>query len=229
MEVIYEDNHILVAVKPQNIPTMPDQTKDKDMFTLCKEYIKETAQKPGNVYLGLLHRLDRPTGGVMVFAKTSKAASRISQAIREGEVEKYYLAVLLGTPKEKHGRLIHYLLKDPKENAVKIVPIATEGAKRAELEYWIMGEYGKLSFAKIKLLTGRPHQIRVQMSSLGTPVLGDTKYGGSQMPKGLNLALWACEIKLTHPVTKAKMAFRCYPPEGKPWEFFSGLIKSILL
>jgi 23S rRNA pseudouridine1911/1915/1917 synthase len=229
MEVIYEDNHIFVVVKPQNVPVMPDITKDKDMVSLCKEYIKHTAQKPGNVYLGLLHRLDRPTGGVMVFAKTSKAASRISEAIREGEVEKYYLAVLVGSPKEKHGRLTHYLLKDTKANAVKIVPIATEGAKKAMLEYWIMGEYNKISLAKIKLITGRPHQIRVQMSSLNTPILGDVKYGGNMMPRGINLALWASELKFYHPVTKVKMSFRCYPPEGKPWEHFSGIIKSILL
>ncbi|HEY8444024.1 MAG TPA: RNA pseudouridine synthase [Clostridia bacterium] len=228
MEVIYEDNNILVAVKPQNIPTISDGTQEKDMVLLCKEHIKQSAQKPGEVYLGLLHRLDKPTGGAMLFAKNAKTAEKISQAIKDGEVEKYYLAVLVGSPKEKHGILTHYLLKDAKENSVKIVPIATEGAKKAVLEYWIMGEYGKLSLAKIKLYTGIPHQIRVQMSSLGSPILGDTKYGGSQMPK-VNLALWSCEIKLTHPVTKTKMSFRCYPPEGKPWEHFSGLIKSILL
>jgi 23S rRNA pseudouridine1911/1915/1917 synthase len=226
MEVIFEDNHILVAVKPQNIPTI-SEAKEKDMVTLCKEHLKETG-KSGDVYLGLLHRLDGHTGGVMVFAKTAKAATKLSQAIKEGDVEKYYLAVLVGSPKEKHGILTHYLLKDPKEHAVKIVPIATEGAKKSMLEYWILGEYGKLSFAKIKLYTDRPHQIRVQMGSIGAPVLGDVKYGGPQMPK-TNLALWSCEIKLTHPVTNTKMSFRCYPPEGKPWDHFSGLIKSVLL
>jgi 23S rRNA pseudouridine1911/1915/1917 synthase len=226
MEVIYEDSHILVAVKPQNISTMSNESKEKDMVTLCKEYLK--TEKAGDAYLGLLHRLDRQTGGVMVFAKTPKAAARLSQAVKEGDIEKYYLAALVGSPKEKHGAITHYLLKDPKENAVKVVPIATEGAKKSMLEYWILGEYGKLSFAKIRLYTDRPHQIRVQMSSVGAPVLGDVKYGGTQMPK-TNLALWSCEIKLTHPVTNTKMSFRCYPPEGKPWDHFSGLIKSVLL
>ncbi|HEY8389351.1 MAG TPA: RluA family pseudouridine synthase [Clostridia bacterium] len=229
MEVIYEDNHILVVVKPQNVPVMADETQDKDMLTLCKEYIKEKENKPGNVYLGLVHRLDRPTGGVMVFAKTSKAASRISEAIRDGEVEKNYFAILLGTPKEKQGKLTHYLLKDEKTNTVKIVPMSTEGAKKAMLEYWIVGEYGKLSLARIKLITGRTHQIRVQMNSLHTPVLGDVKYGGESMPKGFNLALWAYELKFYHPVTKVKMVFRCYPPEAKVWEAFSPIIKSIIM
>jgi len=229
MEVIYEDNHILVVVKPQNVPVMGDSSKDKDMLTLCKEYIKQKENKPGNVYLGLLHRLDRPTGGVMVFAKTSKAAGRISEAIREGEVEKNYFAILLGTPRERQGKLTHYLLKDEKANVVNIVPMSTEGAKKAMLEYWIAGEYSKLSLARIKLITGRTHQIRVQMNSLNTPVLGDMKYGGSTMPKGFNLALWAYELKFYHPVTKVKMVFRCYPPETKVWEAFSPVVKSIMM
>lgn len=229
MEVIYEDNHILVVVKPQNIPVMEDDSHDKDMLTLCKEYIKQKADKPGNVYLGLVHRLDRPTGGVMIFAKTSKAAARISEAIREGEVEKKYFAILLGTPREKQGKLTHYLFKDVKANIVKIVPMSTDGAKKAMLEYWIAGEYSKLSLARINLITGRAHQIRVQMSSLNTPVFGDIKYGGKTMPKGFNLALWAYELKLYHPVTKVKMVFRCYPPESKTWDAFNSIIKSIMM
>lgn len=230
MDIIYEDNHILVVVKPQNVPVMADKSKDKDLLTMCKDYIKESGNKPGNAFVGLVHRLDRPTGGTMVFAKTSKAASRLCEAMREGEFEKKYFAVLLGMPREKQGRLIHYLLKDEKANCVQIVPMSTEGAKKAVLEYRVLGEWGNTSLVQINLLTGRAHQVRVQMNSLGTPVFGDVRYGKNDMPKGYNLALWAGELKFYHPVTKEKMVFRCYPPiDTNPWVVFAPLIKSILM
>lgn len=222
LNVVYEDNHIIVVVKPQNIPTQEDESKDKDMLTIVKEYIKEKYNKPGNVYVGLVHRLDRPTGGVMVFAKTSKAASRLTQEMHQGDFHKRYLTVVNSKPKEKMGKLINFLKKNPRTNTVQIVPEFETGAKRAELEYKVLEEKEKVSLLEVNLLTGRSHQIRVQMKNIGCPVYGDVKYGGDILAKGHNLALWAYEIKLIHPTTKENMTFRVYPPDDiTPWKVFN--------
>lgn len=211
IEVLYEDNQIIVVNKPQNIPSQADQTGDKDMLTMVKNYIKEKYNKPGNVYCGLVHRLDRPTGGVMVFARTSKAAGRLSEQIASGEFEKTYYAVVVGKLKESHGILVNYLKKDEKENKVSIVPQTEVGAKRAELEYFLLEQRGDKNLVQVKLKTGRGHQIRVQFANIKCPVYGDQKYG-TNMPKA-NLNLFAVELKFIHPTTKQKMVFRCYPPQ----------------
>ena len=168
--VLYEDNHVIVVLKPQNVPSCEDETKDKDMLTVIKEHIKERENKQGNVYVGLVHRLDRPTGGVMVYAKSSKAAARLSEQMKTGDFEKKYAAVLTGTPREKDATLTNYLKKNPINNMVYVCPQGTEGAKFAELEYNILEEKNGLSLALVKLHTGRSHQIRVQMANIGTPV-----------------------------------------------------------
>ncbi len=220
LEILHEDNQIIVVKKEQNIPSQADNSQDKDLLSLVKEYIKQKYQKPGNVFVGLVHRLDRPTGGVMVFAKTSKAASRLAEQVVSGTFEKKYLAVLVGHPKEKHARLVHYLRKNERENIVEVVPALTEGAKRAELEYTVLDTKGNYSLVEIKLFTGRSHQIRVQMKAIGCPVYGDQKYGGPSMKKA-NLNLFAFELKFVHPVSKEKLVFRAYPPEDKPaWKLF---------
>ena len=220
LKVVYEDNHIIVVIKPQNIPSQQDSSNDLDMLTKVKQYIKEKYNKPGNVYVGLVHRLDRPTGGLMVFAKTSKMASRLAESIKNGEFTKKYLAVLVGKPKYDEARLINYLKKDEKENVVKVVPQLEEGAKYAELSYKILDSNNKLSLAEIKLQTGRSHQIRVQTSTIGNPVFGDVKYGGD-IAKGYNLALWAYKLSFEHPISKQMMNFICYPPTDEiPWKFF---------
>lgn len=222
LQVIYEDNHIIVVVKPQNIPTQEDESKDKDLLSMVKDYIKEKENKPGNVYVGLVHRLDRPTGGVMVFAKTSKAASRLSLQISESLMKKRYLAVVLGKPREKRMKLINFLQKNARTNTVQVVPELTTGAKRAELEYNVVEEKDKVSLVDIDLHTGRSHQIRVQMKHIGCPVYGDVKYGGDKLAKGHNLALWAYELKFVHPTTKENLTFKVYPPEDKiPWSVFN--------
>lgn len=221
LNVIYEDNHVIVVIKPQNIPTQEDESKDKDLLTMVKEYIKEKDNKPGNVFVGLVHRLDRPTGGVMVFAKTSKAASRLSAQIAENEFKKRYLAVVLGKPREKRLKLVNYLQKNARTNTVQVVPELTTGAKRAELEYEVLESKEKVSLVDVKLYTGRSHQIRVQMKHIGCPVYGDVKYGGDKLAKGHNLALWAYELKFVHPTTKENMTFKVYPPEDiVPWNVF---------
>lgn len=218
--ILHEDNHIIVVLKPQNVPSCEDESKDLDMLSMIKEYIRVTYNKQGNVYLGLVHRLDRPTGGVMVFAKSSKAAARLSEQMREGDFEKRYFATLVGVPKEEKATLTHYMKKNAINNTVYVCPPTVAGAKFAELEYEIVAEKDGLSLADIRLHTGRSHQIRVQMSSIGTPVYGDMRYGGEKAKKGY-LALWAYYLSFTHPVSKEKMVFRVQPPkEVVPWTLF---------
>ena len=169
LKVIYEDNHIIVVEKPVNIPSQGDKTGDTDMLTIIKEYIKEKYNKPGNVYLGLIHRLDRPVGGVMVFAKTSKAAARLSEQVREKEFQKSYLVIVDGKMEKEKGTLEDYLLKNEKTNTSKVVKEGTKNSKYAKLDYEVL-KYDKelnLSVLKILLHTGRHHQIRVQLSSRG--------------------------------------------------------------
>lgn len=218
--VLFEDNHILVVSKPFNVPVQADSSGDEDMLTMLKNYLKEKYEKPGNVYLGLVHRLDRPTGGVMVFARTSKAAARLSEALREGEFEKRYLAVTVGAPQEESGILVHYLKKNALTNTVYVVPPATEEAKRAELSYKVLEKSGRIALLDVSLATGRGHQIRVQLSHIKCPVFGDVRYGGD-IAKGYNLALFAYRLEFTHPVTKDRMVFIAYPPaDTEPWKRF---------
>lgn len=211
LKVLYEDNHIIVVVKPCNVPTQADKTGDVDMLTLLKDYIKEKYQKPGNVYVGLVHRLDRPVGGVMVFAKTSKAASRLSESIRNKTFTKTYLAIVNGGFKEKQGSFENYLWKDETLNMSKIVSKEKHGAKLARLNYEVLQEKDDLSLVKINLETGRHHQIRVQFAGNNHSLYGDQKYGKG--PKNKQIALWAYEISFKHPVKDEIMKFNC-KPEG---------------
>lgn len=221
LTILHEDNHIIVVLKPQNVPTCEDSSKDKDMLTMIKEYIKETYDKQGNVYLGLIHRLDRPTGGVMVFAKSSKAASRLSEQMREGDFEKRYYATLVGTPREEKATLTHYMKKNAINNMVYVCEPTVEGAKFAELEYKVLETQNQLSLVDVRLHTGRSHQIRVQMNAIGCPVYGDMRYGGEKAKKGY-LALWAYYLAFTHPVSKERMVFRVQPPkDNTPWNLFN--------
>ena len=218
--VLYEDNHVIVVLKPQNVPSCEDETKDKDLLTVIKEHIKEKENKQGNVYVGLVHRLDRPTGGVMVYAKSSKAAARLSEQMQNGDFEKKYAAVLAGELKTKRATLTNYLKKNPINNMVYVCPPVTEGAKFAELEYDVLEEKSGLTLALIKLHTGRSHQIRVQMDNVGAPVYGDMRYGGEKAKKG-KLALWAVSLSFTHPVSKERLCFKIQPPADLiPWKYF---------
>ena len=207
LEVLYEDNHIIVVVKPINILSQSDNTKDIDMLNIIKNYIKEKYNKPGNVYLGLVHRLDRPTGGVMVFARTSKSASRLSKQIKEGSLKKTYLAVVPNFNLKK-GTFIDYLEKDKNNNSI----IASkEKGKYAKLNFETITKKNNNALVKIDLLTGRHHQIRVQFSSRGYPLYGDQRYG--KMDKK-QLALFAYKLEFLHPVTKEKMVFKKEPNYG---------------
>ena len=217
-KVIYEDNHLLVVEKPQNVLVQADNTNDLDLLTSLKKYIKEKYNKPGEVYLGLVHRLDRPVGGVMVFARTSKSASRLSNMIRLGEFEKTYLAIVEGKVPDE-GVFEDYLLKLENENKT----IVDKKGKYSKLSYKLLSSKNGLSLVKIKLETGRSHQIRVQFSSRGFALWGDQKYN-SKAKVGEQIALWAYEIKFKHPVREELMDFKCNPPMNEPWNLFGDVL-----
>lgn len=221
INIIFEDNHLLVIEKPVNIPSQSDESGDLDILTLLKQDLKKRFNKPGNVYLGLVHRLDRPVGGVMVFAKTSKAASRISELIRKREFNKNYIAVVHGIMEQKEGKLTHYLVKDTKTNIVRVTQKDDNKAKEAILEYKLISSKENLSLVKIKLHTGRSHQIRVQFAAVGHPLFGDQKYGIQLNKEGQQISLWSSQIKFEHPVSKDIIVFNSLPPKVYPWNLFN--------
>lgn len=219
LKVLYEDNHIIVVVKPAGIPVQADKSGDKDMLTIVKEYIKEKYNKPGNVYLGLVHRLDRMVGGVMVFARTSKAASRISEYIRQKNVKKKYLAIVNGKLNVSNEKIMlkNYIYKDERNNMSKIVSKDKKNAKEAILEYQVLKNIqykGKeYSLVDVDLHTGRHHQIRLQFANIGNPLFGDMKYGIDVNKKGNNIALFSYYLSFYHPTKDEYLEF-----EFKPYE-----------
>ena len=223
MEIIYEDNHIVVVIKPFNMPVQEDESKDQDLLSEIKAYIKEKYNKSGQAFIGLVHRLDRPTGGVMVFARNSKAAARLSKQFESHEVEKTYYAVVKGKLRKKKARLENYLKKEPSLNKVVLAAMAEKEAKHAVLDYEVIAEEKDLSLVKVNLETGRSHQIRVQLAGIGNPVYGDAKYGNpeSKTAKTQNLALWAGELSFRHPTQDMVLTFKVNPPEDKyPFNLF---------
>ena len=214
INVIYEDNHLLVVEKPINVPVQEDESKDKDLLTMLKEYLKEKYNKPGNVYLGLVHRLDRPVGGIMVFAKTSKAAARLSTQVQNRTFKKEYLAVVEGVCKKK-DKLEDLLLKDTKTN----MTVVDENGKKAVLNYELVEEKNNLSLVKIDLETGRSHQIRVQFSSRNLPLYGDQRYN-KNAKVGEQIALFAYKLSFCHPVTKETLTFELNKPNRYPFSQF---------
>ena len=218
LNVLYEDNHIIVVEKPVNVLVQADDTKDTDLLTMIKDYIKEKYNKPGNVYLGLVHRLDRPVGGVMVFARTSKAASRLSNEVRERKIKKTYLAIVHGKTKE-YEKLIDYISKDEKTNNSYI---DKKSGKESILEYNTI-KYDKendLSLVKVNLETGRHHQIRLQMSNINHALYGDQRYG---LQDKKQIALYAYKLEFIHPVTKEEMSFELLPKMDGVWKLLEGV------
>ena len=214
INILYEDNHLLVVEKTPNVPVQADDSKDEDLLTILKKYLKNKYNKPGNVYLGLVHRLDRPVGGVMVFAKTSKAASRLSEQIRTHRLEKIYHAVVEGKLEPKTGILKDKLLKDCKNNITKV----DKNGKDSELEYEMIASKNNLSLIKINLKTGRSHQIRVQFSSRGYPLYGDQKY--NKNTEKAQIALYATSLSFYHPTTNEKLTFAINLPNRYPFSIF---------
>ena len=218
--VVYEDNHLLVVIKPPNLLSQGDQTGDADLLTLMKAYIKEKYQKPGDVYLGLVHRMDRPVGGLLCLARTGKAASRLSAQAASHAMGRTYLAVVEGhTPEE--GTLRDFLLKDSDANRVTVVPEGTAGSKSAVLHYTRLQADDTASLVAITLETGRAHQIRVQMTHAGYPLAGDARYGDGK--PGRQIALWGAVLTLEHPTKKERMTFAS-TPEGSEWGAFENSI-----
>ncbi|WP_141501431.1 RluA family pseudouridine synthase [Paenibacillus luteus] len=219
--VLFEDNHVLAVVKPPGILSQEDDTGDADMLTLLKQDLKQRHNKPGNVFLGLVHRLDRMVGGAMVFAKTSKAASRLSESVRNRQFGKTYVCVVQGTPAKPQARLTHYILKDSKQNQVTVYNKPVAEAKEAVLEYEVTAVTGRYSLVAVKLHTGRPHQIRAQLAHIGCPLVGDLKYGAKPTGGISEIALWSTSISTPHPVSKEWMVFRSIPSGSAAWSWWS--------
>ena len=216
INILYEDNHLLVVVKPANMAVNLDSSNDLDLLTYLKQYLKEKYQKPNNVYLGLVHRLDRPVAGIMVFAKTSKAASRLAKDMQSNLFKKEYLAVICGNCKDK-DTLTDYLKKDRKTNMVS-TSTSKEG-KLASLQYYKIEQIDKLCLVKVILQTGRSHQIRVQFASRNMPLWGDQRYN-KNAKVSQQIALFAYRLSFPHPITKQTMSFEILPKNIKPFNLF---------
>lgn len=214
IKIIYEDNHLLVVEKPINVPVQLDSSNDEDLLSILKKYLKKKYNKNGNVYLGLVHRLDRPVSGIMVFAKTSKAASRLSEQIRKNEFKKTYIAVVCGSLSNK-AILRDKLIKDYKTNMVRV----SKDGKEAILDYEIISKQNNLNLVKINLITGRAHQIRVQFASRNNPLFGDQRYN-KDAKVGQQIALVAIELEFMHPTLKRVMKFKLDLPERYPFSVF---------
>ncbi len=214
LNVLYTDNHLIAVFKPAGLLTQSDHSKDPSLLELTRQWIKEEYDKPGNVFLGLVHRLDRPVAGVVLFARTSKAASRLSKQFREKTPVKIYRAFVRGTPKEKQATLVHYLRKEKSLKAT-VFPRESSDTKCAKLAYKVIKSIEKKSLVEVTLTTGRFHQIRAQLAFIGHPIVGDIKYGGSDSLPGGGIALYAHQIVFDHPVSGEKITI--VSPEPQNW------------
>ncbi len=217
IDIIYEDNHVLVANKPFNMPSQADDSNDLDILSALKAYIKDKYKKPGNVYLGLVHRLDRPAGGLMVFARTSKAAARLQKAFKEHRIEKHYYAIVKDDDLKEKDCLEDRLLKDHRTNMVSV----NENGKPSKLSYEVLARKEGLALVDIDLNTGRSHQIRVQFSHRGHPLYGDHRYGNATSGQ---LALWSCRLSFKHPVKDEILHFTSLPPKIHPFTLFAEVL-----
>jgi 23S rRNA pseudouridine1911/1915/1917 synthase len=216
--VLYEDNHLIAAIKPPGVPSQKDESGDVCMDELVKAYLKEKYQKPGDVYLGLLHRIDRPVGGVMLFARTSKAAARMSEQFQGKRIQKKYLALTDGIPNEESRLLVHYLYKPGGKNIVKASPVEFPGAKRSELTYRVLEKGSASALLEVEPITGRQHQIRVQLATIGCPIRGDIKYGRTRANPDKSICLFAASLAFEHPVSKVPIFIRANIPQEDWWQ-----------
>lgn len=228
LEIIFEDNHLLVINKKPSQIVQGDKSGDKPLTELIKEYLKEKYNKPGNVYLGLIHRIDRPTSGLIVFAKTEKASIRLSKIFKNRELKKKYWAVVQKTPSETEGILVHYLKKNEVKNKSFVVKENTAGAKKAELKYNYIASSDKYHLLEVELITGRHHQIRCQLAHIGCIIKGDVKYGFDRANADLSIHLHARSIELVHPVKQTKLSLIAKPPKDVIWDYFSNLFNDNL-
>ena len=217
LDVLFEDNHLVIVNKKSGDIVQGDKTGDKPLSDVVKEYIKEKYNKPGEVFLGVVHRLDRPTSGVIIFARTSKALERLNKMLRERTISKTYWAVVKNTPLKEKDSLIHFLKKNPKNNKSTVFTKETDASKKAILHYSVIKKLDNYSLLEIDLETGRHHQIRAQLAYIGSPIKGDLKYGASRSNKDGSIHLHARKISFTHPVSKENILFLAPIPNETIW------------
>ena len=217
LQVLFEDNHIIIVNKRSGDITQGDKTGDKPLSDVVKNYIKTKFNKPGNVYLGVVHRLDRPTSGVIIFARTSKALERLNKMFREKKINKTYWAIVKGCPKKEKDTLINFLKKNPKKNKSSVYQHEISGAKRAVLHYQVIQKLDNYTLLEIDLETGRHHQIRTQLSAIGFPIKGDLKYGFNRSNKDGSIHLHARKIEFIHPVSKEQISLIAPTPNDVIW------------
>lgn len=224
LSVLYEDNHIIAINKKPSDIVQGDKTGDKPLGEFVKDYIKQQYNKPGNVYLGVVHRLDRPVSGVVLFAKTSKALSRLNELFRTKEMQKTYWAVVKNKPKNESGLLVHYLIKNEKKNMSRAYDKPTQGALKSELEYKVIASSDNYHLLEVKPHTGRHHQIRVQLATMGCPIKGDLKYGFNRTNKDASIHLHARHIEFIHPVKNEPLSITAPPPDESLWNAFTMML-----
>lgn|SRR5688572_9016936 len=220
LNILYEDNHLIAVNKKPGDIVQGDKTGDAPLSDFVKDYVKNKYNKPGEVFLGTIHRIDRPVSGVVLFARTSKALERMNELFRERDVDKVYWAVVKNAPPENSGKLIHYLIKDEAKNKSRAYELPRKGASLCELEYSLIKKSDRYSLLEIHPLTGRHHQIRVQLSTIGCPIKGDLKYGFDRSNPDGSIHLHARKITFLHPVTKLNIEIIAPPPDEVLWNFF---------
>jgi 23S rRNA pseudouridine1911/1915/1917 synthase len=222
-EILYEDNHIIAVYKRSSDIVQGDKTKDVSLDTEVKQYIAKKYKKKGEAFLGVVHRLDRPVSGVLLFARTSKALERLNEMFRNGEVKKTYFAIVRDMPPEEEGTLTHYLKKNEPQNKTYVYDSEVKGSKKASLTYRIKGRSEKYYLLEIDLHTGRHHQIRAQLAKIGCPIKGDLKYGYQRSNEDGGISLFARKIEFIHPVKKEPVLITGHFPEGDIWNLFAGI------
>lgn len=225
MKVLYEDNHLIIVNKASSEIVQGDKTGDKPLSEMVKEYLKEKYNKPGNVFCGVTHRLDRPTSGVVVFAKTSKALTRLNKMFRDDKIDKVYWAIVQNRPASTKGTLIHYLIKDNKRNKSLAYNKKKKNTKKAILHYLLIAQSDMHHLIEVKLETGRHHQIRVQLSKIGSPIKGDLKYGAKHSNNDGSISLHARAISFVHPVSKEVINITAPVPNDTLWKSFEKIVK----
>jgi 23S rRNA pseudouridine1911/1915/1917 synthase len=220
-DIIYEDNHLIIVNKPAGMPVQGDESGDVSLYELVQQYIKEKYKKPGDVYLGLVHRIDRPVSGLVIFARTSKAASRLSEMFRERKIQKTYLAIVDKQPPQLEGTIRNYIWKDKDANRAYCYAREKKGSKLAVLNYQLKEEVNQFILLEVNPETGRPHQIRAQLSSINCPIVGDTKYGNKMPLNDRSICLLARRLEFIHPVKNTKMEVLAPAPYNKFWQRFN--------
>lgn len=219
--ILYEDNHLLAVNKRAGELVQGDETGDEPLVETCKRYVKEKYNKPGDVFLGVVHRLDRPVSGVVIFARTSKALERMNEQFRERETKKTYWAIVRSKPQHQSGTLVHWLIKNEKNNKVTAYARENKDGQRSELSYRVIKSQSGYFLLEVNPLTGRPHQIRVQLASMGCPIVGDVKYGAEQPNSDHSICLHARRLQFVHPVKKEPVSIEAPLPKNEFWNLFS--------